>query len=139
MQDSRTLSDIYGDLASPAPDMSPIPGIGNIVNRLLDFYDDLEGLGIRSRLYEYQRRSVAAMLRKELDDRDVPDPLYISVQALDGRVFYLQPGTSEVLLERPMTAPCRGGILCEELGTWKIKLFSSCYPQVFMQALAKRS
>ena len=117
MQDSRTLSDIYGELASPNPDVSPIPGIGNIVDRLLDFEDDLEGLGIQSKLYKYQRRSVAAMLRKELDGRDVPDPLYISVQAVDGRVFYLQPGTSEILLECPMTAPCRGGILCEELGT----------------------
>jgi len=60
------------------------------------------------------------MLQKELDPQDVPDPLYISVQALDGRVFYLQPGTSEILLERPMTAPCRGGILCEELGNGKL-------------------
>jgi hypothetical protein len=92
------------------------PGLGNIANRLLDFDDDLEGLGMQSELYRYQRRSVAAMLQKELDAQDVPDPLYISVRALDGRVFYLQPGTSEILLECPMTAPCRGGILCEELG-----------------------
>lgn len=62
---------------------------------------------------------MAAMLQKELDVRDVPDPLYISVQAVDGKVFYLQPGTSEILLECPMTAPCRGGILSEELGTGK--------------------
>jgi hypothetical protein len=59
------------------------------------------------------------MLRNELDGRDVPDPLYISVQALDGRVFYLQPATLEILMECPTMAPCRGGILCEELGIHK--------------------
>jgi hypothetical protein len=96
-----------------------------MANRLLNFDDDLEGLGMQSKLYRYQRRSVAAMLRKELDGRDVPDPLYISVQALDGKVFYLQPGTSEVLLDCPMTAPCRGGILCEELGTGKTVMMIS--------------
>ena len=82
---------------------------------------------MRSKLYRYQRRSVAAMLQKELDAQNVPDPLYISVRALDGRVFYLQPGTSEILLECPMTAPCRGGILCEELGNSNLKLSFHSY------------
>jgi len=83
---------------------------------LLDFEDPLDGLGMRSTLYRYQRRSVAAMLQKELDTRDVPDPLFITVKDVDDNVFYIQPGTMEILKERPMTTPCRGGILCEELG-----------------------
>lgn len=109
------MADIYSDLVSPHP--VPVPGYGDIAERLLDFDDNLEGLGMRSTLYRYQRRSVAAMLQKELDTRDVPDPLYIPLTAIDGKVFYLQPGTMEVLQERPRSSPCRGGILCEELGT----------------------
>ncbi|KAF8969663.1 SNF2 family N-terminal domain-containing protein [Flammula alnicola] len=122
-KDSRTLADIYSDLASPH--VVPVPGYGNIASRLLDFSDDLEGLGMRSKLYRYQRRSVAAMLQKELDFHDVSDPLFIPVVTVDNKSFYLQPGTMEVLQERPKSAPCRGGILCEELGTGKTVMMLS--------------
>ena len=108
------MSEIYSDLRSPI--VSPTGCLGNITARLLNSQDNLEGLGMRSTLYTYQRRSVAAMLQRELDPRDVPDPLYISAGTIDGRDFYLQPGTMEILQQRPMTAPCKGGILCEELG-----------------------
>ncbi|KAF9532907.1 SNF2 family N-terminal domain-containing protein [Crepidotus variabilis] len=116
-QDSRTLADIYSDLSSPC--VSPVDGLGGIAHRLLNFEDDLEGFGMRSTLYRYQRRSVAAMLQRELDQRDVPDPLYSALKAVDGQEFYFQPGTMEILQQRPMTTQCRGGILCEELGTGK--------------------
>ena len=113
-QDGRTLAHIYGGLASPSA--VSVPGYGDISSRLLEFEDPLEGVGIRSTLYRYQRRSVAAMLQRELDNRDVPDPLFIPLSTVDKKMFFLQPGTMEVLLERPLTFPCRGGILCEELG-----------------------
>ncbi|KAF8912126.1 hypothetical protein CPB84DRAFT_1761324 [Gymnopilus junonius] len=123
VKDGRSLSDIYSDLVSPHPE--PVLGYGNITERLLNFDDNLEGLGMRSILYRYQRRSVAAMLQKELDMQDVPDPLYIPLTAMDGKVLYLQPGTMEVLQERPRSSPCRGGILCEELGTGKTVMILS--------------
>lgn len=94
----------------------PMSGWGNISPRLLNYNDDLDGLGMRSALYKYQRRSIAAMMQKELDLRDVPDPLFIPLKTMDMRQFYIQPGTMAVLQECPMVAPCRGGILCEELG-----------------------
>ena len=100
-----------------SPSAVTLPGYGDISSRLFEFEDTLEGLGIRSTLYRYQRRSVAAMLQRELDNRDVPDPLFIPLTTVDKKMFFLQPGTMEVLQERPMTLPCRGGILCEELGT----------------------
>ena len=100
-----------------SPSAVTLPGYGDISSRLFEFEDILEGLGIRSTLYRYQRRSVAAMLQRELDNRDVPDPLFIPLTTVDKKMFFLQPGTMEVLQERPMTVPCRGGILCEELGT----------------------
>ncbi|KIM48685.1 hypothetical protein M413DRAFT_437870 [Hebeloma cylindrosporum] len=121
--DTRTLADIYSDLACPSP--IAIPGLGNIASRLLAFDDSLDGLGMRSTLYRYQRRSVASMLQKELDTRDVPDPLFIQVKSVDDKIFYVQPGTLEILKERPMITPCRGGILCEELGTGKTVMMLS--------------
>ncbi|KAF8163635.1 hypothetical protein B0H34DRAFT_781279 [Crassisporium funariophilum] len=116
-KDARTLADIYSDMGSPNP--TPIAGYGDICRRLQDLDDILDGLGMRSTLYTYQRRSVLAMLQNELDLRDVPDPLFIPLTTIDKKEFYLQPGTMEILQERPMTASCRGGILCEELGTGK--------------------
>jgi len=64
----------------------------------------------------YQRRSVAAMLHRELDVRDVPDPLYIPLTTVDKRKIFVQLETMEIRQECPMTTPCRGGILCEEPG-----------------------
>ncbi|KAG6849539.1 hypothetical protein H0H93_007627 [Arthromyces matolae] len=116
VKDRRTLGEIYGDLRSPSPSVT----IGHdITTRLLDLSDDLDGLGMRSRLYHYQRRSVAAMLQRELDPSDIPDPLYVALQTVTGESFYLQPGTMEILREQPITTPGRSGILCEELGTGK--------------------
>ncbi|KAJ3513156.1 hypothetical protein NMY22_g15127 [Coprinellus aureogranulatus] len=122
-EDPRTLAEIYSDLESPKA--VPIQGLGNISHRLLNYDDPLDGLGLRSKLYRYQRRSVAAMLHQELNEQDVPDPLYIPVTTVDGKTFFFQPGTMEVLLERPQVAPCRGGILCEELGTGKTVMIIS--------------
>lgn len=134
-QDGRTLAHIYSGLASPSPVC--VPGYGDISGRLFEFEDRLEGLGIRSTLYRYQRRSVAAMLQRELDNRDVPDPLFIPLATVDKRCFFLQPGTMEVLQERPMTAPCKGGILCEELGTSQISSFRNIRLNITLKALEK--
>ncbi|KAJ7143180.1 SNF2 family N-terminal domain-containing protein [Mycena crocata] len=109
-----SLSEIYETISSPhCEDTTPV------TRRLLDFSDDLGGLGLRSTLHRYQRESVAAMVEKEMDLRDNPDPLLLPVVGMDNQVFFMQPGTLEVLCERPRVAPCRGGILCEELGTGK--------------------
>ncbi|KXN91423.1 DNA repair protein rad5 [Leucoagaricus sp. SymC.cos] len=115
--DGRTLAEIYSDLASPT--VEPTCICNETVARLLNYDDDLEGLGFRSILYRYQRRSIAAMITRELDLRPVPDPLYLQVSTLNGKLFYVQPGTMEMTTERGMMAPTQGGLLCEELGTGK--------------------
>ncbi|KAF8635489.1 hypothetical protein AX17_003879 [Amanita inopinata Kibby_2008] len=116
-RDGLTLAEIYGDLPSPEPKLAH--GCEDVNSRLLDWNDDLQGFGMRSRLYQYQRRSVATLIQKEMDPRPIPDPLYASKVDLRGEVFYYQPGKSEVYREQPMVSPARGGILCEELGTGK--------------------
>jgi SNF2-related domain len=56
------------------------------------------------------------MLQREQDDSLVPNPLFIPLTTVDQT--FLQPATGEVCQEHPMTAPCRGGILCEEQGAY---------------------
>ncbi|KAJ7766642.1 P-loop containing nucleoside triphosphate hydrolase protein [Mycena metata] len=114
---ATTLSEIYEDL--PSPEGLITVNSTPVTRRLLNFSDNLENLGVSSTLYRYQRRSVAAMVQKEMDLNDDTDPLYLALRDMDGKPFFFQPGTTEVLLERPLVAPCRGGILCEELGTGK--------------------
>ncbi len=96
----------------------PVPPLGDndIARRLLDFEDDLGGLGMRSTLYRYQRRTVAAMVQRERSTEDIHDPLFVAFKAINGEIFYIQPGTLQTLRECPKVAPTRGGLLCEELG-----------------------
>jgi hypothetical protein len=77
------------------------------------------------------------MLQRELDNRDVPDPLFIPLSTVDKKMFFLQPGTMEVLQERPMTAPCRGGILCEELGAIEFYFFCDVSAHHYYQGTGK--
>ncbi|KAL1937641.1 hypothetical protein VTO73DRAFT_13027 [Trametes versicolor] len=100
--DNRSLLDIYNTL--PSPSAPPIKG------RIP---------GLRTKLYEYQRRSVATMVARETNPGTIEHPLYISLQGVDGKVFYMQPATMEILSELPRVSAVRGGILCEELGTGK--------------------
>jgi hypothetical protein len=81
--------------------------------------------GLKSTLHQYQRRSVAAMLQRELDPGTVPDPLYIPILGIDGREFYLEPATMEILRERPSVSQTRGGILCEEMGMFISPIYPS--------------
>jgi hypothetical protein len=113
-QDSRTLSEIYGDIASPEVDLSN--PCCDPVSRLLDFDDDLEGLGFRSVLYRYQRESIASMITREIDPRAIRDPLSLPLSTINGKDFDLLPATMEVWNGRNYVDPTRGGLLCEELG-----------------------
>lgn len=74
-------------------------------------------LGVHSVLHHHQRRSIAAMITRELNLRDVPDPLYLKALTIDGKEFYHQPGIMKFTTERETVASTQGGLLCEELGT----------------------
>ncbi|KAG1723687.1 hypothetical protein EDB19DRAFT_1762532 [Suillus lakei] len=102
--DNRTMAEIYSDL--PSPVCSRI-AVGQEIR------------GLRSALYEYQRQSVAVMIEKELSNQPVQDPLYIPISSMGGERFYFQPSTLTASRECPAVARCKGGILCEELGTGK--------------------
>jgi hypothetical protein len=91
----RSPSIFLATMMSTSPSAAPVLGYGDISTRLLNFEDSLEGLGILTPLYRYQRLSVAEMIEREREDSDVTDPLF---------------------------NPLRGGILCEELGTYETLL-----------------
>lgn len=110
LQDSRTMAEIYSELPSPELD--------ELTDQARAILQGAPIFGLRSTLHLYQRKSVVAMLVKELPSQPVPDPAYIQVRGvgLSGGMLYLQPATLEVLRHLPRTSTVRGGILCEELG-----------------------
>lgn len=76
---------------------------------------------MRSALYPYQRRSVAAMMDRELPRHShglIDDPLFIPLFKVNKEgIMYLNPGQMMLHQSRPQISIGRGGILCEELGT----------------------
>ncbi|KAJ3554063.1 hypothetical protein NM688_g3299 [Phlebia brevispora] len=116
--EDRTLAEVYNSL--------PSPSIHNnhkniLINKILNKTSRFSRM--RTTLYGYQHRSVAAMVERELHPGMMPDPLFVPVHRVEGaagqETFFLQPATMEILRERPSVMQIRGGILCEELGTGK--------------------
>jgi|ERR1700722_300786 len=116
------MSEIYSDLRSPTITVSSDPRLSRIIHKILSGSGPD---GLITELYGYQRRSVVAMLQREIPNRragpsedfvDISDPLYLPMAGIDGREFYLQPAKMSILREHPRVSPTRGGILCEELG-----------------------
>lgn len=79
---------------------------------------DLNDLGLRSTLRDYQKRSVSTMFSREQQRGSlILDPCYVVISSISSsKQFYLQPATLELVRERPEIVAPSGGILCEEPG-----------------------
>ncbi|KAI5466346.1 P-loop containing nucleoside triphosphate hydrolase protein [Mariannaea sp. PMI_226] len=75
--------------------------------------------GLRTQLYEYQRRSAALMLQKEISPGHVLDPRLLHVLDQNGSSWYLDPVAGTVLIEPRYYDGVSGGILAEEMGSGK--------------------
>ena len=104
------MAEIYSDLPSPTVNSG---SAGPLATELIS---GLRIDGLSSTLHRYQRRSVAAMVQRELYPCDILDPLYVPITGMDDKTFYFQPAKLEVLRECPVISQGRGGVLCEELG-----------------------
>ena len=107
---------MYNTLPSPQVDDAAWEYTDADTTRLSAMLDTGDIIGLKSKLYRYQRRAIVSMVQKEAPARFVPDALYVSLHGIDGTTFHFQPQTMEILRDRPMVPATRGGILCEELG-----------------------
>lgn len=114
------MAEIYSQL--------PFPELGALTGQARAILEGEPIFGLRSTLYPYQQRSVAAMLHKEFPSQSIPDPAYIQVKGVEpgGEMFYLQPTTLELLRHCPRTSTVRGGVLCEELGETYLPISLFC-------------
>lgn len=69
--------------------------------------------GLKTRLYPYQKRSAAEMVRRETEPLLRLDPRFEDMEGPTGRQFYYNIQTAIVLREKQEYEDARGGILAE--------------------------
>ena len=69
--------------------------------------------GLKTKLYPYQRRSAATMIRREVEPARTLDPRFEPFKNPAGRTFYYDEMTGILLREQRLYEESRGGILAE--------------------------
>ncbi|KAG0338524.1 hypothetical protein BG000_003814 [Podila horticola] len=122
----KRLIDIYTEMPSPQPTniVDPLSNkVDNTVQKLLDSILDLDAPeGMRTKLYEYQKRSIWKMLKRELCPGYILDPSLIPMKDMENNNYFIDysyPGLGVYRTPTKKWDDVRGGILCEDMGTGK--------------------
>ncbi|KAF9425970.1 hypothetical protein BGZ94_007062 [Podila epigama] len=124
------LIDVYTEMPSPNPGASldnnlsyPATQINYATRKLLDTATSLDApMGMRTKLYDYQKNSLWKMLNRELCPGFLLDPSTIPMLDMTGKEYYIDYSDNEWCFRRYVTRKwndIRGGILCEDMGTGK--------------------
>lgn len=114
----ESLFYIFNTLDSPSTRVKDLAGSRYAHNALVDVLDDRVS-GIKTRLYPYQKRSVASMLQREeapARSQDARKPAYVDLQ---GEEFYMDVYEGGVFQHSHLYVEPRGGILAETMGYGK--------------------
>ena len=109
---------IFNTLPSPSPSPTRVP---DRYTRLAmrELLDERYETGLKSRLYPYQRRTIAAMLEREASVSTHLDPRLERRTSPDGSVFYYSPQDLVFLREPRMYESTKSGVLAETMGLGK--------------------
>lgn len=104
---------LFNTLPSPSPSSFNVssPVAKNAIASLLNEYSNLPGL--RTTLYAYQKRSAAAMIRRETEPLHTLDPRFESLKGPTNQTFYYDRAMGVILRDRQTYEEARGGILAE--------------------------
>ena len=75
--------------------------------------------GLRTKLYPYQRRTIASMIKREVEPERALDPRLQSLEGPTGQTFYYDRETGVLLRDQRTYEEARGGILGESMGLGK--------------------
>lgn len=104
----------------PSPSARPTSLSCPISNEAIQSVLDSDKLrGLRTKLYPYQRRTVASMIKREVEPERTLDPRFQSLEGPTGQPFYYDRETGVLLRDRRTYEEARGGILGESMGLGK--------------------
>ncbi|KAH7375950.1 SNF2 family N-terminal domain-containing protein [Plectosphaerella cucumerina] len=102
-----------------APDPNPDDATDNTLRFIMQNVLEGEIEGVTTMLYPYQRRSVAAMAKREVQPGRFLDPRLFHVKDQNGKDWFFDPKAGAVLREPRQYDGVRGGILAEQMGAGK--------------------
>lgn len=109
---------LFNTIPSPVarPPSVSCPISKEAIRSVLDS-DELRGL--RTKLYPYQKRTVASMIKREVEPEKALDPRFQSLEGPTGQPFYYDRETGVLLSDQRTYEEARGGILGESMGLGK--------------------
>ena len=117
-EQEESLFYIFNTLDSPQASYEQLTATPHSQEAMGDILDD--GIpGLTATLFPYQKRSVAAMLKREEDPAVSPDQRKPKYHDLRGRPFYMDVFDGIVLQNPQLYTEPRGGILAETMGYGK--------------------
>ncbi|XXG98790.1 hypothetical protein Hte_005120 [Hypoxylon texense] len=117
LTEEDTLLSIFNNVPSPDPQPE--------LETNLDTRDGMQCLlesrvpGLTTKLYPYQGRSAALMFQREENPSRIVDPRYKATLDQEGKPWYFDNTSGEILRGAKYYDRVRGGILAEEMGTGK--------------------
>lgn len=118
MSQEESLFYIFNTLNSPQPCLDDAGPVEYNQHSMHDIYRDRIN-GLKTTLYPYQKRSIAAMLQKEVHPSKSYDARKPKFRDLNGIDFYFDVEEGVLLRHPHLYSECRGGILAETMGYGK--------------------
>ncbi|KAJ3292128.1 hypothetical protein HK104_005552 [Borealophlyctis nickersoniae] len=118
---SKGLADIYAEMPSPAPflftDERADPADRMLLNECLTMSAPK---GMKSTLFNYQKKTLWKMVQRELFPQLVPAPDLLECQTANGqRSYWLETMTGRLYNRPTYYTDGQGGVICEDMGTGK--------------------
>lgn len=114
----ESLFYIFNTLSSPRPSKDGAGTCPFSQQSMAAIFDDSID-GIKTPLYPYQKRSVAAMLQKEANPSKLLDPRKLRFHDIHGKTFYFDALEGSLCLRPHLYSEPQGGILAETMGYGK--------------------
>lgn len=117
VEDDLSLFYLFNTLPSPNPDPEAVAD--QYAKDSMSMILNSEINGLKTTMYNYQRRSAAMMLQREVQPGQTLDPRLICSEDQQGRKWYCDLNAGTCLVEPRTYEAARGGICAETMGLGK--------------------
>jgi len=118
LEEEESLFYIFNTLRSPNPDLRTYNGDVYGSQAISDVLQN-NITGLKTQLYPYQQRSVAAMVQREADPAKIGDLRKSKYLDIYGREFFFDLKEGSLCRHRPLYTEPQGGVLAETMGYGK--------------------